>query len=125
MARRIGPFLCVVGTLCLAAGLMPGGWGTSHPLADGSTGGSFVGLPFSPLFKSYRTTIESPRSFTVDEDGRSVESSYVSSTVCRWTIRVFSWSALLVGLGLVLLGGPLRAAWKDGAAERRARDGGA
>jgi len=112
------PLLCGIGALCLVAGLLPGRWG-----GNGWTG-TVIGLPFSPLFRSHRETIEQPPSFTVDEDGRRVQSWYLSSTVYSWEIRALSWSAALVCLGLVLLAAPLRAAWKEGAKQPRVDDGG-
>ncbi|HEX5135439.1 MAG TPA: hypothetical protein VFY93_00575 [Planctomycetota bacterium] len=116
MARGSRPLLGVAGALCLVAGLFPGGRGRNEEWT--------LGLPFSPLFRAHRETVEQPPSHSIDEDGRRVQSSYFSSTVYSWELRVFSWSAALVALGLVLIVVAICAAWKDGAESPRAEDGG-
>ena len=99
MKRLVRPLLCVAAVACFVAGLLPGGWGSSHPLADGSTVGSSLGLPCSPLFRSRGRTSDArpePR-----EDG--TQPSWFTSTVYTWEFHPLSWSGALVGAGAVLL----------------------
>ncbi len=103
MARSGRLLLRVAGIACLVVGLFPSEWGASHPLNDGTTGGTYLGLPSSPVYRSSRRTVELPDSTTTSEDGRRFESSRLSSTVWSWEIRIFSWSAALVASGAVLL----------------------
>jgi hypothetical protein len=105
--------LRAAGVTCIATALFPSCHGTL-PLAAGDTVTGLpsddvrLGLPFSPLFRSFRMTTGSPPPETTLEDGSTEQSSWFTATVYGFEIQVLSWSAALCALGAALVLGSLR-----------------
>jgi hypothetical protein len=95
--------LRIAALACLVAGLWPDYVRAPASPPVGASTDLRLGLPFSPLYRYHRESIDSAESVTMFGDGARIEASSISGYRSEWHIRFFSWSAALVLAGTVLI----------------------